>query len=87
VLGVKSPLAPLCVLASTGEVLADDSLKLAQAAAEHDIPFTLYMQPALPHDWPILMPQARASKQALEVIASFVAQCRVRDADGSVAQH
>jgi len=62
-----------CIIASTSEVLADDSIELARSLARHGVPVSLLMRPGLPHDWPVVTPDATASDHALGVIAEFVA--------------
>lgn len=63
---------PVCILASTTEVLADDSAELARSLALANVPVSLLMRPGLPHDWPIVMPTAAATDHALQFIAGFV---------------
>lgn len=65
-------LPPVCLLASTSEVLADDAMHLAQRLYAAERPLTLLMLPGLPHDWPVLEPGRRESGHALDVIAGFV---------------
>jgi len=66
-------LPPVCILASSTEVLADDSAELARLLAISRVPVSLLMRPGLPHDWPIVTPEAADSAHAVQFIANFIA--------------
>jgi acetyl esterase/lipase len=66
-------LPPTCVIASSTEVLADDSVELVRSLAAHNVPLLLLMRPGLAHDWPCVTPEAVEADHALGVIANFVA--------------
>jgi acetyl esterase/lipase len=72
-------LPPVCILASSTEVLADDSAELARLLAISNVPVSLLMRPGLPHDWPIVTPEAGESAHALQFIANFVSSDWRRD--------
>lgn len=65
-------LPPVLVFASSDEVLCDDTLALTARLAQAKIRATLSIEPAMPHIWPVLLPNASASARALSAIAAFV---------------
>ena len=66
-------LPPLLVMAGTREVLVDDARRLVEKARRSGVTTEYLEAPGLIHCWPVLVPMAPESAQALERIASFIA--------------
>ena len=73
-LGELDGLPPVCLFASSAEVLADDSLSLARQLGLIGIPITSVMLPDLLHDWPVMEPQRRETAIFFEIVKTFVRQ-------------
>ncbi|MEW2355714.1 alpha/beta hydrolase fold domain-containing protein [Spirillospora sp. NPDC029432] len=65
---------PTLLLASTDEVLLDDTLTMASALARARVRTALDIQRGVPHAWPSVHPDRPESAAALETIARFLAQ-------------
>jgi acetyl esterase/lipase len=73
-LGELDGLPPVCLFASSAEVLADDSLSLARQLGLIGIPITSVMLPDLLHDWPVMEPQRRETAIFFEIVKTFARQ-------------
>ena len=72
VLGDLSGIAPLLVQASTDEVLTDDALRLADAAARGRVELVLELWPEMTHVWHAMAPMVPESNEAIARVAAFV---------------
>lgn len=63
---------PMLAMVSQGEVLLDDTLALIARSAAAGVPVRGHIVPSVPHVWPLLMPNARATQEAIAAIATFV---------------
>lgn len=66
---------PILVMVSSAEVLVQDSVALAARIAARGGAVQLHVVPGEPHVWPVLRPEAPASRQALAWTADFAARC------------
>jgi len=73
-LGELDGLPPVCLFASSAEVLADDSLSLARQLGRIGIPITSVMFPDLLHDWPVMEPQRQETAIFFEIVKTFTRQ-------------
>jgi len=73
-LGELEGLPPVCLFASTAEVLADDALNLARQLGLIGIPVTSVMLPHLLHDWPVMEPQRQETAFFFEIVRVFARQ-------------
>jgi acetyl esterase/lipase len=62
---------PTLILASSAEVLLQDSLDMASALALARRPVDLHVFVEQPHDWPVLAPTTKAARQALDIARGF----------------
>ncbi len=62
------------ILASTDEVLLQDSLTLTSRLALSGTPVASYLEAGVPHAWPTVFPDTPAARVALERIAEFAAR-------------
>jgi len=67
-----STLPPVCLQASSTEVLADDAVELALRLMAAKVPLELLVMPDLPHVWPVLEPDHPHTSRAIDIIAAFV---------------
>jgi acetyl esterase/lipase len=67
-------LPPTLLIAGTQEVLASDSVRLADRMREAGVPVRLEMFPGLPHDFPIIVEEIMESDLALRHITTFVSR-------------
>jgi acetyl esterase/lipase len=65
---------PTLVLASTGEVLLQDSIQFTSAVALGGGSVTAVLEHGRPHAWPAVFPDLAESKAALDVIGAFYAR-------------
>ena len=65
-------IAPLLVQASTDEVLTDDALRLADAAARGRVELVLELWPEMTHVWHAMAPMVPESTEAIARVAAFV---------------
>ncbi len=68
---------PSMVVASTDEVLLDDSVRFATALALAGTPVTGRFERGVPHAWPAVAPDLPASTAAVEDIGRFVRRALV----------
>jgi len=73
-LGDLDGLPPVCLFASSAEVLADDSMNLARQLGVNGTPITSVMFPNVLHDWPVMEPQRQEVAVVFEVIRTFARQ-------------
>jgi acetyl esterase/lipase len=73
-LGELDGLPPVCLFATSAEVLADDSLSLARQLGLIGIPITSVMFPDLLHDWPVMDPQRQETAIFFEIVKTFARQ-------------
>jgi len=73
-LGELDGLPPVCLFASSAEVLADDSISLAQRLSLNGTPITSVIFPDLLHDWPVMDPQRPETAMFFEVVKTFSRQ-------------
>ena len=73
-LGDLDGLPPVCLFASSAEVLADDSMGLARQLGANGTPITSVMLPNVLHDWPVMEPQRQETAFLFEVIRTFAGQ-------------
>ena len=73
-LGELEGLPPVCLFASSAEVLADDALNLARQLGLIGIPVTSVMLPDLMHDWPVMEPQRQETAFFFEIVKTFARQ-------------
>jgi len=73
-LGELDGLPPVCLFATSAEVLADDSLSLARELGLIGIPITSVMFPDLLHDWPVMDPQRPETAVFFEIVKTFARQ-------------
>jgi len=73
-LGELEGLPPVCLFASSAEVLADDALNLARQLGLIGIPVTSVMLPHLLHDWPVMEPQRQETAFFFEIVKVFARQ-------------
>lgn len=64
---------PALLLASTDEVLLDDTVAMATCLTEAGVTNTTHIEPAVPHAWPGIFPDLPESAAAVEMIGRFVA--------------
>lgn len=64
---------PALLLASTDEVLLDDTLAMSTCLTEAGVTNTMHIEPGVPHAWPGIFPDLPESAAAVEMIARFVA--------------
>lgn len=67
-------LPPLLIQASTDEVLADDAVALARAAAEGGVEVELRMWAGMPHVWQLHYPAYPEAVEAVEQLTGFVSR-------------
>jgi acetyl esterase/lipase len=67
-------LPPTLLIAGTQEVLASDSIRMADRMREAGVPVRLEMFPGLPHDFPLIVQEIMESDLALRHISTFVAR-------------
>lgn len=65
-------LPPMLIQAGGFELLLDDSLKLAEKAAQDGVEFTLTVYPEMPHDFAINLPKLQESVDAFRELRDFV---------------
>jgi epsilon-lactone hydrolase len=66
-------LPPLCILVGDREILLDDSRRLALQARKARVPVAYFEGQGLIHAWPILIPNAPESADALRYVGHFYA--------------
>ena len=71
-LGDLAGLPPVQVQVGSDEVLCDDSLELAERLAAAGVRCDLYLEPGVPHVWPVPFPDLAASTRALARVRRFV---------------
>ena len=71
-LGDLTGLPPVQVQVGSDEVLCDDSLALAERLAAAGVRCELYLEPGVPHVWPVPFPDLAASVRALARVGCFV---------------
>lgn len=54
-------------------MLCDDTMELAARLAVARIRTTLCIEPAVPHIWPVIQPDADATARAMDLIGGFAA--------------
>ncbi|UGQ12241.1 alpha/beta hydrolase [Yinghuangia sp. ASG 101] len=64
---------PTLLLASTDEVLLDDTLAMSTCLTEAGVTNTTHIEPGVPHAWPGIFPDLPESAAAVEMIGRFVA--------------
>jgi monoterpene epsilon-lactone hydrolase len=69
-----STLPPLCVHASTAELLRDDATRLAMRAAAAGVPVSLRTWEDVPHVWQFLAGLLPEARESLDEAAAFVAR-------------
>lgn len=63
---------PILVLCAAGEMLRDDSVRLAERAAAADVSVDLQVRPSMPHCWPVFATAFPEAIEGLELIAGFL---------------
>ena len=63
---------PTLLLASTDEVLLDDTVAMASALARARVPTETHLEPGVCHAWPSTQPDHPKALAALQVVARFV---------------
>lgn len=71
-LGNLAGLPPVQLHVGSDEVLCDDSLALAERLAAAGVRCELYLEPGVPHVWPVPFPDLAASTRALARVRRFV---------------
>lgn len=66
-------LPPTLLVAGTQEVLASDSVRMADHLRNGGVPVRLAMWPGMPHDFPVLLEEIAETRLALRQITAFVA--------------
>lgn len=66
---------PALVLIGGNEVLLGESLAFTERLAMADRRVTLHVAPGQGHVWPMMVPNERASAEAIDAIAGFVRAC------------
>jgi len=63
---------PMLLLASSTEVLRDDSVRLATRAGEAGVRAELQLWPDMVHDWPLIAPRLPEAVEAITKVGAFV---------------
>jgi monoterpene epsilon-lactone hydrolase len=61
---------PVLILASTAEILLDDSRRMAAALASQKVPVDLILEPSLPHVWPFFARYLPEADRTLDLIGT-----------------
>jgi len=67
-------LPPTLLIGGTQDVLASDSVRMADHLRDAGVPVQLEMYPGLPHDFPLIVQEIMESDLALRHVSSFVAR-------------